>query len=222
MFNQWISQSMTQGEPISAASARAISAQRRQGLREELLAAARDIVDQHGLEQLRARDLAARVGCSLGTIYNLFSDLDALILAVNATSLEALDRAMARIAPQEPLAHCLALAAAYLDYAVENPRLWDALFRYRLPSNKPAPDWFFALQDRAFSHIEAPLTRLCPTMTHADRRLLGRTLFSAVHGVVALGIEQRLTPMALPILQAQISLLVSAIIHGLPVTLGTS
>jgi AcrR family transcriptional regulator len=213
---------MAPSERSGAASARAITAQRHQGLREELLAAARDIIDQHGLEQLRARDLAARVGCSLGTIYNLFTDLDALTLAVNAATLEALDRAMARIPQQDPLAHCLALAASYLDYAVQHRSLWDALFRYRLPSNKPAPDWFLALQDAAFSHIEAPLARLCPTMPQADRHLLGRTLFSAVHGMVALGIDQRLTPMALPILQTQISLLVSTIINGLPATLGTS
>ena len=211
---------MAQNEHRPTVSARATTAQRHQGLREELLAVARAAIESHGLEQLRIRDLATSAGCSLGAIYNVFTDLDDLILAVNGTTLSAIDREMGAIQETDPLVQCLALAAAYLGYAMQNRRLWEALSSYRLPQDKTAPGWFLALQDAAFSHIEAPLARLCPAMPIVDRHLLGRSIFAAVHGMVALGIDQRLAPTALPVLQEQIALLVRAMIRGLSLTAG--
>ncbi len=196
------------------------TARRHRGLRADLLAVAQQVVETRGFQQLRARDLAARAGCSLGAIYTVFADLDALILAVNGTTLSAIDRDMAAIRRDEPMTQCLALAAAYLRYAVQNRNRWDALFSFRLPEGKKVPDWFLALQDSAFSHIEIPLKQLHPAMPVAGRHVLSRSIFAAVHGMVALGIDQRLAPVALPTLQDQIALLVRAMISGLSVAAG--
>src|SRR5262249_10067582 len=61
---------------------------RRRKLRDALIAAAERTIEADGLRGLRARDLALRVGCAVGAIYNVFADLDDLVFAVNALTLE--------------------------------------------------------------------------------------------------------------------------------------
>ncbi len=195
---------------------RATTAARHQGLRDDLLARATRIISTQGLAQLRARDLAVEAGCSVGAIYNVFADLDALILAVNATTLQAIGARMARITAATPHECFAAMADAYLTYAIENPLRWDALFSHRLPEAAVLPDWFAAVQDQAFSHIETPLAQLRPDLSRGACHLLGRSIFAAVHGMVYLGIDNRLAPLGLAALRAQIGVVVHAIAEGLP------
>jgi AcrR family transcriptional regulator len=201
---------------FSDRSPRQATARRHQDLRAGLLAAAERIIETQGLPRLRARDLADQAGCSLGAIYNVFNDLDALVLEVNANTLRAIDREMTVIEGGDSVRQLVALADAYLTYAVCNRLRWDALFSHRMAAGTVAPEWFLATQAAAFSHIEAPLAGLCPDLPDMARGLLGRSIFAAVHGMVALGLDQRVAPMELSVLRSQIAIVVRAIAHGLP------
>ncbi len=194
---------------------RPATALRHQGLRQELVAAAIRMIEAEGLAELRARDLAKTAGCSLGAIYNIFADLDELILEVNAATLKEIGEAMAATGPRDPLVQFLALADAYVSYAAANRLRWDALFNHRMPAGAVIPDWFRAVQNAAFSHIEAPLAVLCPHLAAEPRALLGRGIFAAVHGMVALGLDKRVAPTDLPVLRAQIATVVTAMAKGL-------
>jgi AcrR family transcriptional regulator len=199
-----------------AGPARPATALRHQDLRAELLAAAERQIETRGLAHLRARDLANQAGCSLGAIYNVFTDLDELILAVNANTLRALDREMTGIEDGDPFQQLTALANAYLTYADRNRLRWEALFSHRMPAETVVPQWFQDVQNAAFSRIEGPLALLRPDLPEAARGLLGRSIFAAVHGMVALGLDRRVAPMDLPVLRSQIALVVGAIVRGLP------
>ena len=65
---------------------------RRRKLRDALITAAERTIAAEGLRGLKARELAYKVGCAVGAIYNVFDDLDDLIFAVNALTLEQLER----------------------------------------------------------------------------------------------------------------------------------
>jgi AcrR family transcriptional regulator len=54
------------------------------------LDAARRITEREGLRGLRARQIARDIGYTIGTLYNLFEDLDDLILHLNGETLDAL------------------------------------------------------------------------------------------------------------------------------------
>ena len=189
-------------------------AARRQSLREQLLAAAEQAISQNGLADLRARALAEAVGCSVGAIYNAYRDLDALILAVNARTLAAIEAAMTA-AQGAPAARLLAMAQSYLDYAAHNRHRWAALFSHRMTSGRPVPEDYLRQTDRAFSHIEEPLAGLRPDLSAEACHALARTLFSAVHGVVALGLDEKVATFDLALLSAQLRLLLAAITAGL-------
>lgn len=190
---------------------------RRADLRARLVAAGRAAVAEGGLQNLKARDLAAAAGCAVGAIYNVFDDLDDLILCIGADTLAQLEQGLA--APPgpapEPAEELLRLACGYLSFARANKALWRALFEHRLAGGRAAPAWYLEDQSRLFTLVEAPLARLLPDEPASSRALLARTLFSAVHGVVSLGLEEKLAPMPEAILEAELERLVRAFAAGL-------
>jgi AcrR family transcriptional regulator len=197
---------------------------RRQNLREALVAAAERTIATGGLRGLKARDLAAVAGCAVGAIYNVVADLDDLILAVNALTLAVLERALTEAGgainsesrdEKEAIRRLVRLGLAYTDFATANTQRWRALFDHRMAEGRDLPEWYVADQRRLFEFVEQPLTMLRPHETPEARALLARSLFSAVHGIVALGLEEKLQLIPLPVLREQVTTLVEAMGKGL-------
>ena len=166
---------------------------RRRDLRDRLIQSAETRIATAGLAALRARDLAADAGCALGAIYTAFGDLGELVLAVNARTFDRLGAAAAQTlvaAPDDPAGRLIAMAQGYHRFAAENHHLWHALFDIERAEGQEAPDWYRVQMDRLFALIEAPLARLAADLRPDDRRLLARALFSAVHGIVLLGLDR--------------------------------
>ncbi|SMD15741.1 TetR/AcrR family transcriptional regulator [Rhizobium sp. RU36D] len=168
---------------------------KRQKLRDDLLRAAADRIERDGLAKLRARDLASDVDCALGALYNVFADLDDLILHVNSLTLHALDDCLSHVEhahqdapPQEQL---IALAHGYLDFAMAHRNSWAALFDHQMPDGASVPDWHLNEHAVLFTHIIRPLGQLMPGLDPEEAALTARGLFSATHGVVALGLQNR-------------------------------
>ena len=98
---------------------------------------------QQGLRKLSTRRIAARIGYSAGTLYQLFHDLDDLILHVNAKTLDGLIEACRDVDfAAGPEASLYDLADRYIGYTSRNPGLWNAVFEHSLPSGRKAPAWF--------------------------------------------------------------------------------
>jgi AcrR family transcriptional regulator len=185
-------------------------------LRERLLNAAEKTIAERGLAALKARELAADAGCALGAIYTVFDDLDELVLRVNSRTLERLERALdAALGETEATSALGAMARAYLNFARREEPSWRALFEHRLARNARVPDWYVEQRNRLFSRLDAPLAQLLAGRDAAARAGLARTLFSAVHGVVALGLEEKIADTPPAVLDAQLETLVRLIAHGL-------
>jgi AcrR family transcriptional regulator len=197
---------------------------RRGELKERLTDAASRLIEAKGLASVKARPLAEKAGCALGAIYTVFPDLDALILAVSARTLARLEAHLDAIAvevaaeatPREAARQRLvALALAYLNFAFAHRASWRALFEHRLPEGRPVPEWMVAEQARLFGKVEVLLGPLVPHMGVAQRAILARSLFSAVHGLVLLGLEEKLGVMPFAMLREEVERLVSAMARGL-------
>jgi AcrR family transcriptional regulator len=199
------------------------TAERRRNLKESLIDAAEQGISSYGLPGLRARSLAERIGCAVGAIYNVVADLDELIMLVNARTLAALERAL--VAADGALAdrpdrdtaaeRLCRLALTYLDFAVSHRRRWRAVFEHRLPPGKTMPAWYLDDQMRLFSYVEGPVGELLPGISQVRRALIARTLFSAVHGIVTLGLEEKLQALAPGELREQLTFAVAALARGL-------
>src|SRR5262249_25451911 len=145
---------------------------------------------------LKARDLARETVCAVGTIYNVFEHLDELILCVGSRTLVMLDTALGAVRSASPSGSSEAagddlvrLGPAHLEFASEHTVRWRALFEHRMSEARALPAWFAEQQQMLFTQVERPLLTLLPELDPDARRTLARTLFSAVHGIVALGLE---------------------------------
>jgi AcrR family transcriptional regulator len=190
-------------------------------LRGRLIDAAERTIAANGLTGLRARDLAGEAGCAVGTIYNVFEHLDELILCVGSRTLAMLDAALeaGRLASpygstEDAADDLVRLALAYLEFAAEHTVRWRALFEHRMSEARRLPQWFVDQQHALFAQVERPLVTLLPDLDPGARRILARTLFSAVHGIVALGLEEKLASMPFSELRDQLAASVRAIMTG--------
>lgn len=172
------------------------TANRRAALRDTLIDLAQTTIAEQGLSALKARDLAKAAGCSVGAIYNVFGDLQELAMAVNGQTFKALGaHVLAGLAPQTdaaPVERLIAMSDAYVGFASSNPRLWRALFDISL-TREEAPDWYLRALDGLFTIIDGPLAEVFPDLPPDQIRLRTRTLFSSVHGITLLGIENRIS-----------------------------
>ena len=196
------------------------TATRREQLKEALTDAAARMIAEQGLSGLKARALADEAGCAVGAIYNVVADLDELILHANARTLAALEKALTAAAtsgrgPDWAIDQLVKLALAYLEFAASHRRQWQALFDHRIARGESPPDWYQRDLERLFGYIEQPVAELLPDASPARRALLARSLFSAAHGLVALGLEEKLQFIPLPSLREQVTTIVSALGYGL-------
>jgi len=200
-----------------------VTDQRRARLRDALVAAAEQTITQHGLGSLRARALAEKAGCAVGAIYNVVEDLDDLVLLVNARTLTALERDLIAAdrtdepaeGPNAAIARLVRMALAYLDFAAAQTPRWRTLFEHRMPAGREVPAWYREQQQRLFAYVEELLLELQADESRVRRALLARSLFSALHGLVVLGLEEKLQTIPLPVLREQVRFVVTAIGRGM-------
>ena len=192
--------------------------ERRHKLRLELIEAAEASVAAHGLKSLTARDLAKQAGCSVGAIYNVFEDIDELVIAVNSRTLARLDRSIAAFEPSSGMdaQECLvALAQAYCRFAIADTNLWTALFEHGERINRDIPDWHLDEHVQLIRHIVKSLEKLYPARAQDELWQLAGLMFSAVHGVVSLGLQGFFFAVPPDALEKQVALLVNAALEGL-------
>jgi AcrR family transcriptional regulator len=192
--------------------------ERRTKLRESLIEAAERSIGAGGLAGLKTRELAREIGCANGAVYNLVADMDELILLVGSQTLARLDAALTAAesnGPARPAETLVRIAVAYCDFASDNLELWRALFEHRMTPGKSIPEWAISEQMDLFRHIYRPLAAVFPKRSTAELSVTARSLFSAVHGMVLLGLEQKLIAVPIAALRAEIAAIVRAMVEGL-------
>ena len=192
--------------------------ERRAKFLEDLILAAERSISAGGLAGLKTRELAREIGVANGAVYNLVDDMDELVLLVGSRTLRRLDAALTdaeSAGPPAPTEKLVRIAVAYCDFAAENLELWRALFEHRMTPGKPIPEWAVSEQMDLFRHIFQPLAALLPSQPAAELGVTARSLFSAVHGMVALGLEQKLIAVPIEALRNEIATVVRAMVDGL-------
>jgi AcrR family transcriptional regulator len=156
----------------------------REQLREIIISAGHRQMHEVGFARFSAREVAKRVGYSIGTLYNVFGSYDGLILAINGRTLE-LWRAHLETRLEEVAAGGDRLAAAinaYFEFAVMNRHAWTALYDFRLPDDVAPPDRYSARVTAIMTLVEREILAVLPPHRHADAPAITRSLLATVHG----------------------------------------
>ena len=160
----------------------------RDEIREMILTAATDIVAVGGLRSLGIRRVAAKIGYSVGTIYNLFANEDDIVVHLNGRTLDDLHAALVAVPARRSVAGSLqALAAAYLAFTQAHGNRWNALFEHRLPVGQDLPPWYDGKIRRLLALVEAPLDPLFGPRRRRQRLQAARVMWCGLHGICSLG-----------------------------------
>lgn len=95
---------------------------RQEAIRQELLAAARELMLEVGPDDVTLREVARRTDFSPAAIYTYFANRDAIILALMQESFRRLDEYVSRIpADLPPDRRLVEFCFAYMDFGRDNP-----------------------------------------------------------------------------------------------------
>lgn len=180
-------------------------------LRQLILDAAQAIIETNGLAGLSAREIARRISYSPGTIYNMFQNLDDVVLHIEARVLDALDARLSTAleagAPEEKVSR---LAEAYLAFTNEHPKLWNLLFEHYMPADAQTPAWYQQKLELLMSRVETAMAPLFPPGAELERQRSARVLWAGVHGITSLATANKLSNVT----SEAASLLVRDLIHN--------
>lgn len=173
-----------------------------------------------GLSGLNLRSLASDAGIKPASLYNHFKGgLDEVILLVNSRTIKMLDQSLAKAAKKadgEPVAVLFnSMAVAYLHFAIKHEKRFAALFEHRTANDAPIPEWHLQEHYDLFRHVERPLAAMNPNLGEEDRRILARTIYSSVHGIVHLGRQGRLIALPVPVIEQQLGVITQVLADGL-------
>lgn len=161
-------------------------------LRQLILASARKIIEKQGLPGLSAREIARSIEYSPGTLYNIFENLDDVLLTLQVEMLRDVACQLAETPiGATPALHIDALAKTYVDYALRNRKLWNLLFSHSLPTtaapSKALHDYVFAIGDT----VSGALAPLMIGASAAEKNLAARVLWAGVHGITAIAVTDK-------------------------------
>ncbi len=188
--------------------------------RDELLKlsidAAEKVIENEGVKKLTARRIAKEIGYSVGTIYNLFDNLDELSLHVKARTLDALYAFIKDIPQGEDVeADFIALNSAYFQFLAENPNSWGSILDRLAEDGTPLPEWYLNKVALPFSVVEQTLIPLFEGDEQEQAEYASHTLWCGVHGIAVLGIENSLEAMGNKDAQNMAKFMIQTFLKGL-------
>lgn len=135
-----------------------------------------------GFARFSAREVAKRIGYSIGTLYNVFGTLDQLLIAINTRTFqlwaEDVRAALERSGPDR--IRCL--VEAYFGFARANRHSWTAIYDHHLPPDVVLSDEQNQRRGGLTQIIVDEVVAVLPSKAQADAPRLARSLIAVVHG----------------------------------------
>ena len=139
-----------------------------------------------GLARFSAREVAKRVGYSVGTIHNVFGGYDGLVAAINTHTFGLWAAHLAERLEQADDDRIAALVDGYFAFARANPHLWTAIYDHH-PDTLPDADQ--AARGVLTEIVVAEVARALSRDPDADVGALARSLIATVHGHCAFALS---------------------------------
>jgi AcrR family transcriptional regulator len=184
-------------------------------IRERATTVAERIVLDEGIDALSARRLANEINVSVGSLYNAFGDLDAVVRAVIAKSAVMLSETLysaIETSAQDKRSRVVALGEMYFDFAIAEPQRWWLLFEYR--SNVP-PD--LKVQDFQIGLLEMLIRAGDGDPKSEMHRQFFLLLWASVHGLVSLACRPTIVAINPEVARTYIGDLVDAGFNAFPI-----
>lgn len=137
---------------------------------------------QQGFANFSARQVAKRIGYTVGTLYNVFGSLDNLMLAINGRTLDKW-RYHLTLKLEDCDEYRLKRAVeAYFEFAILNRNCWLALMDFRLPEDQEPPESYTEKVASIMQVVCDEVRQELPPEHRSKAEELTRSLLATVHG----------------------------------------
>jgi AcrR family transcriptional regulator len=140
------------------------------------------------------REVARRIGYTVGTLYLVFLNLDDLIVHLNERTVRELRHSLDAVnrKASKPAERLRLLAAAYVGFALLHTDRWRLVFEHRLPDGQKAPPTYRPQTAAVFALVVENLRLCLPRGTTGTPEEIAATLWSSVHGICILAVNAKL------------------------------
>lgn len=151
-------------------------------LRAMILAEGHRHLSEVGYPRFSAREVARRVGYTVGTLYHVFGTLDRLMFEINTITFRRwADLLEHRLAGAEG-GRLDALVEGYFDFALANRHSWSAIWAHDMPEGEPLPPEAARDRARLTGLVVDEVAAALPEERRAGADRLARSLIATVHG----------------------------------------
>lgn len=169
-------------------------------LRARLVGEASRVIETDGTAALSVRRTAQAAGTSTTAVYSLFGSMDGLRRAVLIDAFERFTAAQESITPSDdPFTDVAGLGMAYVQWALDNPKLYELMFGQSVAGIETSPE-LDAAGTRAIAPLTGSVTRAIEggVFVAADVATVVTSLWAQVHGLATLMLAGKLPPGADP------------------------
>ena len=166
----------------------------KENLRKTILSAAREILVAEGYEAISLRTIANVIEYSPASLYLHFKDKDAILQALIDEGFDELAERLRKVSDPGSLEGLIQKGLNYIQFAVDNPRLYEVMFLARSPQDQEhlrsmadaPPDCFVSLLEAVEAgQAQGIITRSLPVP------ILAYTIWGQVHGIASIAIARQ-------------------------------
>ncbi|EOG9062874.1 TetR/AcrR family transcriptional regulator [Vibrio fluvialis] len=171
-------------------------ARRNDHTREELvsltLKTVKEFLGSHSYHELSLRKIATMIGYVPSTLVNVFGNYNLLLLHVVAQTLDELSSEAKAVVShcKDPEQALYQLAYCYHDFAQKNPYRWQLIFEHNM-NGEVLPEWQAERIDTMTSMLEGLLKVIAPQRSDSEILRTSRVLWSGVHGITLLSVDDK-------------------------------
>jgi AcrR family transcriptional regulator len=171
-------------------------AKEKEELKALILQAAKKLFVEQGIEQTTIRKIASEIEYSVGTVYFYYKDKNDIMHDLHSQGFTQLRSDMKVLFNvTDPMERMKALGRVYLQFAMDNPDMYDLMFNMKAPmdflNSMHNEDWN---EGKATFDVLKTTVHQCMEMGHFKGHQLEPLAFviwSTVHGMASLNISQR-------------------------------
>jgi len=156
-------------------------------LHQEILGAARELLEENNIASLSLRAVAKKVGVSHTAPYRHFKDKESLLAGIAAVGFNELAVQMSEavaLHPNDPAGQLLEAGHRYLQMVINNPQCMQLMFGNVLPCDDTYPD-LMESGDFAFDGLKSIIEegQSLGVFRAGDVELMALTAWASIHGL---------------------------------------
>lgn len=164
-------------------------------MRTKILDAARELFLTVGFEKTSIRSIAELIEYSPSTIYLYFKDKDELLFALHTVAFEGLLQHFLQVADiPKPMDKLVKLGEEYLEFAFENPELYELMFLMLAPIDSLSCGQEVWHDGRLLIGVLEGIIQECQKEGHfagMDEKEVSMLMWSQVHGLATIHLRRR-------------------------------